>query len=87
MPPRYTRGVNDLVLDPARSRVQIHTFAEGLLARLAHDLALLCVELSGAASRGPDAASATTGTASIEVPLRGLQVGERLAWFNRQAAS
>ena len=70
----YTQLVSDLVLDAARSRVQIHTFAGGVLARLAHDLALVCIELSGTASRGPDAASATTGTASIEVPLRGLQV-------------
>lgn len=38
----------------------------------------MCIELSGTASRGPDAASATTGTASIVVALRGLQVAGTL---------
>lgn len=66
--------MSDLVLDAARSRVQVHTFAEGVFARLAHDLALLCIDLSGTAERGPDAASATTGIATVLVPLRGLQV-------------
>jgi len=61
--------VTELVLDAARSRVRIQTFAEGLLARLAHNLELHCGELSGAASH-----EGKTGTASIEAPLRGITV-------------
>ena len=64
--------MSDLVLDPARSRVRIQTFAEGLLARLAHDLELACGELSGHASRSGERADA--GSASIEAPLRGFTV-------------
>ena len=67
-----------LILDAARSRVEIRTFAEGVLARLAHELMLLCTDLAGEASPGPGAASGTTGTASIEVPLRGFQVAGTL---------
>lgn len=59
-----------LVLDAARSRIRLHTFAEGLLARLAHDLELVCSELSGTATHGAGGG----GTASIEVPLRGFSV-------------
>lgn len=65
--------MSDLVLDPTQSRVRIQTFAEGLFARLAHDLELVCGELSGHATRAegrPDAGSAT-----IEAPLRGFSVG------------
>jgi hypothetical protein len=61
--------VADLVLDPARSRVRIHTFAEGLLARLAHDLELVCGALSGTAS-----GDAGAGKASIDAPLSGMAV-------------
>jgi hypothetical protein len=39
--------VKKLLLDPARSAVRIQTFAEGMLARLAHDLELGCEDLSG----------------------------------------
>ncbi len=67
-----------LVLDPARSRVRLHTFAEGLLARLAHDLEIVCGELSGTASR-PEAASTSAGTATIEAPLRGMAISGVLA--------
>jgi len=69
----YTRAVTDLVLDPARSRVRIHTYAEGLFARLAHDLELTCGGLSG---RATAAAGGRTdaGSATIEAPLRGLAV-------------
>jgi hypothetical protein len=70
--------VSDLVLDTARARVRIHTFAEGILARLAHDLEIVCGDLSGSASR--DAAGASiAGTARVEVPLRGMSVGGVLA--------
>jgi hypothetical protein len=65
--------VSDLVLDPTRSRVRIHTFAEGLLARLAHDLELVCGELSGHAS--PTGERGGAGSATIEAPLRGFAVG------------
>lgn len=63
--------MTDLVLDASRSRVRLQTFAEGLLARLAHDLELVCGDLSGLALR---AGEASTGTASIEAPLHGFVV-------------
>lgn len=49
--------VTKLVLAPSESHVRIRTFAEGLLARLAHDLELVCREPHGAAERtdGDDA--------------------------------
>jgi hypothetical protein len=63
------------VVDGARSRVRVHTFAEGLLARLAHDLELVCTKLSGTASRAAPTDGATaTGTASLEAPLGGMEV-------------
>jgi hypothetical protein len=66
--------VSDLVLDPARSRVRLQTFAEGLFARLAHDLELVCGDLSGHASRSAEGRT-DAGSASIEAPLRGFSVG------------
>ena len=65
--------MTDLVLDPARSRIRIHTSAEGLLARLAHDLELAISDLSGKASGDVDVDGAA-GTASLEVPLRAVHV-------------
>lgn len=65
--------MTDLALDPARSRARIQTFAEGVFARLAHDLELVCNELSGSASGEGDEGT-RTGTASIEAPLRGIAV-------------
>jgi hypothetical protein len=65
--------VSDLVLDAKHARVRINTFAEGLLARLAHDLELVCGELSGSAAPSPN--GATSGTARVEAPLRGISVG------------
>jgi hypothetical protein len=62
--------VTDLVLDPTRSRVRIHTFAEGLFARLAHDLELVCEGVSGSATRQEGG----QGTAALSVPLSGLRV-------------
>lgn len=61
--------MTDLVLDAAKSRVRIQTFAEGLLARLAHNLELECGELSGTAAR-----DGKTATVSFEAPLRGFSV-------------
>jgi hypothetical protein len=66
--------VSDLVLDPTQSRVRIQTFAEGLFARLAHDLELDCRELSGRATRAADGRP-SAGSATIEAPLRGFAVG------------
>ena len=63
----------DLVLAPAQSRVRIHTFAEGLFSRLAHDLKLTCGELSGTASF-----DGKSGTASIVAPLHGMSVAGTL---------
>ena len=57
----------DLVLDARASRVRIHTFAEGLFARLAHDLEITCGSLEGTASRDAK-------TATIEAPLSGFEV-------------
>jgi hypothetical protein len=70
--------VTDLVLDPARSRVRIQTFAEGLFARLAHDLEIVCGDLSGRATRSADGRT-DAGSASIEAPLRGFAVAGVLA--------
>lgn len=74
----YTRHVTDLVLDAEKSRVRIHTFAEGLLARLAHDLELSCGKLSGSGKREGD-----RSTARIEAPIGAIAVagvlkGDRL---------
>lgn len=67
------------MLDAGRSRLLIHTYAEGLLARLAHDLALEHADLRGRATRG-DAGGAS---ADVEVSVVGLTVlgvlhGERV---------
>ncbi|MDB4944700.1 MAG: hypothetical protein JWP97_4234 [Labilithrix sp.] len=59
--------MSELVLDPAQSRLTVHTFAEGLMARLAHDLELTWTGLSGTASRAD-------GSARVEAPLAGLLV-------------
>lgn len=61
------------VVDPSRSHVRIHTFAEGLLARLAHDLELVCGGLSGRASQTGEP-GAPGGAASLEAPLRDIAV-------------
>ncbi len=62
--------MTNLVLDAVASRVRIHTFAEGLFARLAHDLALECSAMRGTASRdGTDA-----GKAEVEIPLSGIAI-------------
>lgn len=66
--------MSNLVLDPTRSRVRIHTFAEGLLARLAHDLEIVCGDLAGSVTRSADGGEAA-GTATLEAPLRGMSVG------------
>ncbi len=63
-----------LVLDPAKSRIRLHTFAEGLLARLAHDLELECRGISGTAER----AEGDSGSATLEAPIGGIEVNGTL---------
>ncbi len=52
--------------------MRIHTFAEGFLARLAHDLEVGCDGLSGTATRTEDGRG--PAVASVDVPLGGLSV-------------
>lgn len=59
-----------LVLDALKSHVRIHTYAEGLLARLAHDLELECRCLSGHAERLAE----DKATGAIEVPIASIEV-------------
>lgn len=59
----------DLTLASDRSRLRLHTFAEGLFARLAHDLELTCAEVAGSAAR-----DGAKGSASLSVPLSGIGV-------------
>lgn len=56
-----------LTLDTAQSALRIHTFAEGLLARLAHDLELRCGGLQGTAEPGGR-------TAKLEASIREIEV-------------
>jgi hypothetical protein len=48
----------ELVLDPKKTRVVVHTYAEGMLARLAKDLALECGVASGTLVMDEDSARA-----------------------------
>jgi hypothetical protein len=66
--------MNKLALDPSRSSLRIHTFAEGLFARLAHDLELACRGVSGTAERSGEAA----GRATLEIPISGIEVAGTL---------
>ncbi len=66
--------MSQLVLDPARSHVRIHTFATGLLARLAHDLELVCRDVQG----GGELTSPDSGTAAITVPIGKIDVAGTL---------
>jgi hypothetical protein len=71
--------VTTLALDTPRSRVRIHTYAEGLFARLAHDLALEHGDLRGSATRS----ASGHASADVELSLEGLVVlgvldGERV---------
>lgn len=66
--------MSKLVLDSTKSRITIRTFAQGLLARLAHDLELVCRTLTGSAERlGPD-----QGTATLEIPIGEIDVAGTL---------
>lgn len=63
-----------LELDAARSNIRIRTYAEGLFARLAHDLELVCREPTGQADDGH--ATVTVPVDKIEVA--GVLRGERV---------
>lgn len=65
--------MTELLLDTEKSRIRVHTFAEGLFARLAHDLELACKDLTGKATRAEGEGS-PKGTATLEIPLRGFCV-------------
>lgn len=58
--------MTELTFDPSRSSIRIHTFAEGLFSRLAHDLELTCRDASGTAK---DERSCT-----LTIPVRGIDV-------------
>ena len=63
-----------LSLDSKRARITIRTFAEGLLSRLAHDLELVCHDVTGTAEdRGNGA-----GMARLEVPIAKIDVAGTL---------
>jgi len=55
-------------LDAAASRFVVHTFAEGLLARLAHDLELVAEGATGELVDGPEP------TVTLRFPIDGLRV-------------
>lgn len=63
-----------LALDAAKSRIRIRTYAEGIFARLAHDLELVCEGVTGSAEG--DRAEVVVPIASICVAgvLRGENV-------------
>jgi hypothetical protein len=57
--------VSELTLDPQKTKILIRTFAEGLFARLAHDLELVATRATGTATR--DGADRATATLEIDV--------------------
>lgn len=63
-----------LIAVAEKSRVRVHTFAEGMLARLAHDLELLCGGLSGSATRAADGAA----EGSLTFPLSAIELSGTL---------
>lgn len=54
--------------------MRIRTFAEGLFARLAHDLELVCRRVSGSAER----VGVEQGSARVEVPIAAIDVAGTL---------
>lgn len=60
-------------LDPAKTKIRVRTFAEGLFSRLAHDLELDCAGVRGELERASGAATAT-----LEVPLDRITVAGTL---------
>lgn len=61
-----------LVVDEQASTVRLRTFAEGLFAKLAHDLELSCRGIRGTATRTGEDDRA--GTVTIEVPIHRIEV-------------
>ncbi len=61
--------MSELTLDPKSSKIRIRTFAEGLFARLAHDLELSATKFTGTAKRDGDGGSAT-----VEVDIHAIDV-------------
>lgn len=59
-----------LVLDPAATSIALHTFAEGLFSRLAHDLEIAAEGVTGTATTSGEG----LGRASIDVPVAALRV-------------
>jgi hypothetical protein len=66
--------VAKLTLDSEQTRVRVRTFAEGLFAKLAHDLELECRGITGSAEQTAD----RKGTASLEVPIGRIEVSGTL---------
>lgn len=66
----YTRSVMKLAIDPDRSQIRIRTFAEGMFARLAHDLELGCRNVTGSGERLDE----HHGSVTIDVPIAGIEV-------------
>jgi hypothetical protein len=56
------------VVDPARSTLEVRTYAEGALSRLAHDLSLRVTGVTGAGEVGETAA------ADFRIPISSLRV-------------
>ena len=63
-------------LDSELSHITVHTYAEGMLARLAHDLELRWEALRGTAQGDPERLE---GSAELELPLKALTVTGILA--------
>jgi hypothetical protein len=61
------------VLDAASSSILIHTFAEGLFSRLAHDLEIAAHDVVGTADVTTEHSAAAT-TAALTMPVAGLSV-------------
>jgi hypothetical protein len=63
--------VPKLVLDPKATTIVLRTFAEGIFARLAHDLELACRGVEGAAETSADGGSATLVIPITRIDVRG----------------
>lgn len=62
------------IFDDGKSRVRVHTFAEGMLARLAHDLELICHGASGTLEQTGDGAA----RAQLSFPIARIEVAGAL---------
>jgi hypothetical protein len=57
-----------LVADPARCWLEVRTYAEGALSRLAHNLSLRVTDLTGSGDVGE------SGVADLRIPVTGIHV-------------